>query len=282
MSIGDKIKELRLKNRVTQEELATKLNISTQAVSKWENGGYPDLDLVPEIANYFNVTTDFLFDRVGVLLSDDDIEKILIRHIYSLKREESFKRIFKLGYIMSVAIRNGDMDLHLNEYDIDSYDERWNTSAVVEANGVAITSLIKNNYFFSIFPKSDGYKKIFDSKEKQIKLCKYLSNELFYDALVFLYSHEHKNFTEKLLINELNYNKDDSIDILNKLKEFKFIKEKIVEVDGESIHFYETKQFPEIVGLFAYLDLVSKAICSYSFYFGGPTNYFNKKENMND
>ena len=281
MSIGDKIKELRLKNRVTQEELATKLNISTQAVSKWENGGYPDLDLVPEIANYFNVTTDFLFDRVCVSLSDEDIEKILIKHIYSLKREESFKRILKLGYIMSVATRNGDMDLHLNEYDIDSYDESY-MSSVVDVNGVVITSLIKNNYFFSIFPKSNGYKKIFDSKEKQIKLCKYLSNELFYDALVFLYSHDHKNFTEKLLINELNYNKDDSIDILNKLKELKFIKETIVEVDGESIHFYETRQFPEIVGLFAYLDLVSKAICSYNFYFGGPTNYFNKEENMND
>ena len=281
MSIGDKIKELRIKKGITQEELATKLNISTQAVSKWENGGYPDLDLVPEIANYFNVTTDFLFDRVGVLLSDEDIEKILIKHIYSLKREESFKRILKLGYIMSVATRNGDMDLHLNEYDIDSYDESY-MSSVVDVNGVVITSLMKNNYFFSIFPKSNGYKKIFDSKEKQIKLCKYLSNELFYDALVFLYSHDHKNFTEKLLINELNYNKDDSIDILNKLKEFKFIKEKIVEVDGENIHFYETRQFPEIVGLFAYLDLVSKAICSYNFYFGGATNYFNKEENMND
>ena len=65
MSIGDKIKELRIKKGITQEELATKLNISTQAVSKWENGGYPDLDLVPEIANYFNVTTDFLFDAAN-------------------------------------------------------------------------------------------------------------------------------------------------------------------------------------------------------------------------
>ena len=281
MSIGDKIKELRIEKGITQEELAIKLNISTQAVSKWENGGYPDLDLVPEIANYFNVTTDFLFDRENVFLSDEDIEKILIKYIYSLKREESFKRIFKLGYIMAIATRNGEMDLHLNEYDIDTYDESY-ISSVVDASGVATISLMKDNYFFSVFPKTEGYKKILDSKEKQVKLCKYLSDELFYDALVHLYSHEHKNFTEKLLMKELNYNKDDSIDILNKLKELKFIEKTTVEVDGESFNVYKTRQFPEIVGLFAYLDLVSKGNKNYYFYFGGPTNYFNKEGKMND
>ncbi|MDY3898696.1 MAG: helix-turn-helix transcriptional regulator [Bacilli bacterium] len=62
MNIGNRIKELRIKNKVTQEELAKALQISTQAVSKWENGGSPDLELVPSIATYFNVTTDYLFD----------------------------------------------------------------------------------------------------------------------------------------------------------------------------------------------------------------------------
>ena len=36
--IGNKIKELRIKHSFTQEELAERLNISSQAVSKWENG----------------------------------------------------------------------------------------------------------------------------------------------------------------------------------------------------------------------------------------------------
>lgn len=62
MKIGNRIKELRIKNKVTQEELAKALQVSTQAVSKWENGGSPDLELVPSIAAYFNVTTDYLFD----------------------------------------------------------------------------------------------------------------------------------------------------------------------------------------------------------------------------
>ena len=62
MDIGNRIKQLRIKNKVTQEELAKALQVSTQAVSKWENGGSPDLELVPSIALYFNVTTDYLFN----------------------------------------------------------------------------------------------------------------------------------------------------------------------------------------------------------------------------
>ena len=63
MEIGIKIKELRVNKKITQEELAKALQVSTQAVSKWENGGCPDLELIPDIAAYFNVSTDYLLGR---------------------------------------------------------------------------------------------------------------------------------------------------------------------------------------------------------------------------
>lgn len=63
MNFGKKIKELRLQKTVTQEQLAAYLNISPQAVSKWENNlTLPDIQLLPEISVYFGVTIDELFD----------------------------------------------------------------------------------------------------------------------------------------------------------------------------------------------------------------------------
>ncbi len=64
MTIGEKIRELRQQNNVTQEKLAEYLNISFQSVSKWENNlALPDISFVIPLANFFGVSTDELFDR---------------------------------------------------------------------------------------------------------------------------------------------------------------------------------------------------------------------------
>ena len=64
MTIGEKIRQLRLQNSVTQEKLADYLNISYQAISKWENNNaLPDISLVVPLANFFEISTDELFDR---------------------------------------------------------------------------------------------------------------------------------------------------------------------------------------------------------------------------
>ncbi|MBQ8231878.1 MAG: helix-turn-helix domain-containing protein [Lachnospiraceae bacterium] len=62
MNIGNQIKNFRAEKRVTQEELAEYLNISAQAVSKWEtNASTPDIALLPPIATFFGITIDELF-----------------------------------------------------------------------------------------------------------------------------------------------------------------------------------------------------------------------------
>lgn len=58
---AEKLKELRTERKVSQEKLAQYLNISFQAVSKWENGNaYPDITLLPNIARFFGVSVDEL------------------------------------------------------------------------------------------------------------------------------------------------------------------------------------------------------------------------------
>lgn len=62
IKIGEKIKQLRLRDARRQEDLAVSLGVSPQAVSRWELGvSYPDMELVPAIANYFHVSIDSLF-----------------------------------------------------------------------------------------------------------------------------------------------------------------------------------------------------------------------------
>ena len=61
LMIGNKLKKLRRDKDLTQEEVATHLGISYQAISKWERGdGYPDITMLPTLANYFSVSVDEL------------------------------------------------------------------------------------------------------------------------------------------------------------------------------------------------------------------------------
>lgn len=59
--IGTKIKELRKKNNMTQEQLAEYLNVSFQAISKWETGvAFPDLALIAPLTRLFKISADEL------------------------------------------------------------------------------------------------------------------------------------------------------------------------------------------------------------------------------
>ena len=59
--LGETIKRLRQQKGLTQEQLADKLGASFQSISRWEGGAsYPDIELIPEIAGFFQVTTDEL------------------------------------------------------------------------------------------------------------------------------------------------------------------------------------------------------------------------------
>lgn len=61
MILADKIIELRRKSGMSQEELAEKLNVSRQSVSKWESAAsIPDLTRILEMSRLFGVTTDYL------------------------------------------------------------------------------------------------------------------------------------------------------------------------------------------------------------------------------
>ncbi|WP_352418226.1 helix-turn-helix transcriptional regulator [Proteiniborus sp.] len=65
MNIGNRIQSLRKMRGISQEELADKVGVSRQAVSKWEGGqSTPDLDKVIIMSEYFDVTTDYLLKGI--------------------------------------------------------------------------------------------------------------------------------------------------------------------------------------------------------------------------
>ena len=85
--LGEKIKELRLSNRITQVDLAKALNVTKQSVSNWENDNIlPSVELLKQIAIFFHCSTDFLLelDTSRMILDVSDLTIEQIAHIQQI------------------------------------------------------------------------------------------------------------------------------------------------------------------------------------------------------
>ena len=66
MELGNTIKNLRTQRNITQERFAQDIGVSVQTIFRWENDvNAPDLSMLPILASYFKVTTDFLLGVKG-------------------------------------------------------------------------------------------------------------------------------------------------------------------------------------------------------------------------
>ena len=75
MKLAEKLLDLRKRNGLSQEELAAKLNISRQAVSRWEGGtAQPDASNILQLSKLFHVTADYLLN--DEYESDEDIPAV--------------------------------------------------------------------------------------------------------------------------------------------------------------------------------------------------------------
>ncbi len=93
-TIGAQIAKLRKQNNITQDELAKNLDVSAQAVSKWENDGAPDMEMMPRIADYFGVSIDYLFGRKKAKEETNFAQKDFIERLDSLQKQISENSLY--------------------------------------------------------------------------------------------------------------------------------------------------------------------------------------------
>lgn len=87
MKLSEQIKKYRKENNLTQEQFASKLFVSKQAVSKWETDrSYPDINLLPQIAEMLNISIDELIGKKDTENSTNNQEKIIEKKIPKKKK----------------------------------------------------------------------------------------------------------------------------------------------------------------------------------------------------
>ncbi|MBR6562331.1 MAG: helix-turn-helix domain-containing protein [Clostridia bacterium] len=112
--LSENIKKLREQKGVTQGELAEKLSVTPQSVSRWEKGqAMPDIEKLPQIACYFGVTIDFLMGTAEPSLYSISRELVEIRT--QLREEKTPERMLKYLELLEMSINSGS-NIFLSEY----------------------------------------------------------------------------------------------------------------------------------------------------------------------
>ena len=113
MILADKITNLRKKNGWSQEELAEKMQVSRQAVSKWESAqAVPDLEKILAFSRLFGVTTDYLLkDEIEAEEFTDDADRIPVKRVslalaneFLESRKQAAYRIAAATFLCIIAV----------------------------------------------------------------------------------------------------------------------------------------------------------------------------------
>lgn len=133
INISKNITDLRKTAGVTQEQLATALNVSSQAVSKWEtNTCQPDTMTLPLIADYFHVSVDYLF--YGKDYTYDDIYDKIRTKVSSFPQmsKDSYEEALKIFASAHHGISHGNLRGKELMYDEPTH--------IADENGVSLLS----------------------------------------------------------------------------------------------------------------------------------------------
>ena len=240
MSLSANIKRLRLEKDMTQEQLATKLGVSAQAVSKWETSEtYPDGALLIPLANELEVSLDELFGNESVTMAD--ISGKIVKLIHNTEAKERFNVARDIGWQIERGLFNCRMEIE-KKYDPCEIKNQKNASYILDDNGFTIISNGKEP-FFSVFPEpADGYGHFLNDKEDLQKIFVALSHSDTMNALIYLY-HKAENyvFESAVLQRDCEIANDQINAVIDDLLTLKLIWKQELTINGEKRVLYYSR-----------------------------------------
>ena len=278
------LQKLRKEKGITQDILASHLGVSPQAVSKWENGSYPDGDLLPQIADFFGVSIDHLYGRAT---DDISIEQRILDQLQSIeiKRKngkddhgEYFEQMMKILWSMQVASWRSQQVY----YDRNVIDDEKNGYTASQLNLNCGTSFMALNqsleYYMLIKEPENGFAKYFSDEQRlndMTKLFRFFGDKDNLKITLFMMS---LKWDENVRPQTIAIQLDIPVEKVEKALEFltdsvvkhTFFKTQIINEFNKSERIYHADGIHTTMPLMAFvaLDGMLKAPQSYSYQTG--------------
>ena len=233
-SFNSSLKRIRKEKGITQEQLADKVGVSPQAVSKWELSSYPDPQLLPAIADYLGVTIDELFGRAPE--KEMSVHVRAMNELYDLPQtEESPKKRLEYVYELVRASVMGCCGFNVFGDIPDNVraSEYSNYSLYLRDAGFIFGRLNAYLPFMLVMPEPEkGYDDVLAYDKRAVELFAFLGMPNALRVMYFLAGRSTTIFFKlETLVKELGISRDNAKEIIDNLLKFNFIWEATLD-DG--------------------------------------------------
>lgn len=267
--IGKQIAEMRKKNGIKQEELANFVGVSTQAVSKWENGGVPDTELLPKIADFFSVSIDSLFGKD--VTGYGDLQKTLARKIIDTPYELRFKAAFDYCWAVERAMFGNmpdDGDIADYEKSLGASEQQY--SSIMSDYGFTRMGIANRLQYFLLVPEIKNTDAAFFNGIDYTSFFKDFSDRAVFDSCVFLNKRESgKAFTESLLTREVKIDESKAKQVISVLEKYHLLYETQIEIDDKIQTVYNFRPTPSFTAFLIFAREMIDPPNNFSYYCGG-------------
>lgn len=262
MNIGSNIARLRREMGLTQEQLGALVSVSAQAVSKWENGGMPDTELISAIADALHVTIDTLFGREDV--KSADMQELFQAWYTRLPQEKRAYALFELlissqqnpvTLVWESARKSMDDLINLplktcsGQYNMNGeIVPIWIRSQLMDDFGITLSVPAEDCPLYLVLPEPEGgYLQNICEPQRYRKLFSALAMPNSMELLFFLYSRKTQYYSRSALAKACGLGEETLENTLEALSEMKLLfKRSIVETDGE-LKVYSLNDDPSFV-----------------------------------
>ncbi len=266
-TMGERIKELRKAAGMTQEELGNKIGVSAQAVSNWERGSVPDTELIPKIADCFDVAIDALFGRE---YENYDVYSLMSKYITGDTetpkeglRKEAISRAFEtcgMALASTIFIEDDNEDNYFTSWFQQTKDSvrefMTHLNKHTQADNDDLTALMDRTEempFFLYMPEGKNRGKKLLENTDYAALFSALADPDFFDAAAWIQGHQvSKNeyrpwdarFTKQTFIEKAGIPEERADELLGKLCSFGLIVVGELELDDTVIPVYSSRWNP--------------------------------------
>lgn len=216
--IGQRIKEMRVKKGMTQEELGQHIGITTQAVSKWERGGTPDAEILPKVAEVMGVTTDYLFG----LEDKKELEAMITEELASLEGEEAFQRAFSMCWAIEMGLTGKNSLKEKFTPDIlDGLNDEYGHqifSRLLTDSGLIGARVSKDGQYFFLMPEPEnGFGGYLSELDQSAEIFEILSDKRILNIISYMYSRKNTPVSLTLLSSKTHLDLKEAEILMNRL-----------------------------------------------------------------